>query len=111
MLTFLIDEVVGRRRSRTFLLDQLADTRRETLNQLYDARLLHVLRRGIVDRHNPGRVYDGFAIDYGCYVALLLDGNPHFRPRDRGGWLASPKGVPPDGFNLAAAAIDLTALE
>jgi hypothetical protein len=111
MLAFLVDEVVGRRRSRTFLLDQLSDARRETVNQLYDARLLHVLRRGIVDRHNPGRVYDGFAIDYGCYVALLLDGNPHFRPRDRGGWLSSPKGVPPDGFNLAAAAIDLTALE
>lgn len=110
MLRLLVDEVVGVRRSRTFVLDQLAGARHETIDELYDARLIHVLRRGIVDRHNPGRLYDGFAIDYGCYVSLLLDGNPPFRPRDRGGWLSSPKGVPPDNFSLAKTAIDLTGL-
>ena len=110
-LRLLVDEVVGRRHSRTFLLDQLASASHETIEDLYDARLLHVLRRGVVDRRNPGRLYDGFAIDYGCYVALLLDGDPHFRPRDRNAWLNSPKGIPPDDFNLAKAAIDLTVLD
>lgn len=109
-LRFLVNEVVGRRRSRTFVLDQLAVARHETIEELYDARLLHVLRRGIVSRQNPGRLYDGFAIDYGCYVALLLDGATHFRPRNRNEWLNSPKGVPPEDFNLAKVAIDLTGL-
>jgi hypothetical protein len=103
-LRLLIDEVVGRRRSRTFLLDQL-DARHETIDELCDARLLHVLRRGIADPKNPGTLYDGFAIDYGCYVDL------HSRPRDRGGWLNSPKGVPPDEFSHAREAINLAKLE
>lgn len=107
-LRLLVDEVVGRRRSRTFLVDQL--TRQETVDALHDARLLHVLRRGIVDRRNPGTVYDGFAIDFGCYVSLLLDGGLKAPPRDRVGWLTSPKGVPPDGFNFAQEAVDLAAL-
>jgi hypothetical protein len=108
-LRLLVDEVVGRRHSRTFLVDQL--TRQETIDALHDARLLHVLRRGIVDRRNPGTVYDGFAIDFGCYVSLLLDGWLKAPPRDRVGWLTSPKGVAPDGFNFSQAAVDLSALE
>lgn len=104
MLRILIDEVVGRRRSRTFLLDQL-DARHATIDELYDARLLHVLQRGIVDSKSPGTLYDGFAIDYGCYVDL------HVRPRDRGGWLNSPRGVPPDELSLAKEALSLAALE
>lgn len=104
MLRVLIDEVVGRRRSRTFLLDQL-DARHATIDELYDARLLHVLQRGIVDSKSPGTLYDGFAIDYGCYVDL------HVRPRDRGGWLNSPRGVPPDELSLAKEALSLAALE
>ncbi|MGH3711813.1 MAG: hypothetical protein ACRDRQ_27815 [Pseudonocardiaceae bacterium] len=111
MLRLLIDEVVGQRHSRTFLLDQLVSEQHETIDVLYDARLLHVLRRGIVDRKNPGTLYDGFAIDYGCYVGLLLDGDLSSRPRDRGGWLNSPNGVPPDEFSLAKEAIHLTKLE
>jgi hypothetical protein len=110
MLRLLIDEVVGRRHSRTFLLDQ-AISRHETIDKLYDVRLLHVLRRGIADRRNPGTLYDGFAIDYGCYVGLLMDGDVRSRPRDRGGWLNSPNGVPPDEFSLTKEAIHLAKLE
>jgi hypothetical protein len=106
----LIDEVVGRRHSRAFLLDQQV-ARHETIDALYDARLLHVLRRGIADRKTPGTLYDGFAIDYGCYVGLLLDGDLTSRPRDRGDWLNSPTGIPPDEFSLAREAIHLSQLE
>jgi hypothetical protein len=108
-LRALVDEVVGRRRSRTFVVDQLAEQRRSTIEDLHDARLLHLLRRGIADPHHPGTLYDGFAIDYGCYVSLLLD-DSKFHVRDRGDWINNPKGVPPEGFSLAKAAIDLGAL-
>ncbi|QRP49002.1 hypothetical protein [Amycolatopsis sp. FDAARGOS 1241] len=107
LLRKLVDEVVGRRRSRTFLLDRAPGPRHELIADLYDARLLHVLRRGLADQHRPGTLYDGFAIDYGCYVALLL-GEDSRRPR--GSWLTLPKGVPPDGFCLAREAVDLDRL-
>lgn len=109
-LRFLVDEVVGRRRSRTFLIDQLSGARHDLIAALYDARLLHLLRRGIVDKHYPGTLYDGFAIDYGCYVAVL-HGDSRLRPRDRGGWLTKGKEVPPDDFDLTRAAIDLSRFE
>lgn len=111
MLQLLVDEVVGRRRSRTFVIDQSAGTHHDDIDMLYDARLLHVLRRGIVDRQSPGKVYDGFSVDYGCYVALLLDRNSHARLlRDRTGWLSSPKSVPSEDFNLTRVEVDLAAL-
>ncbi|MFD2415552.1 hypothetical protein [Amycolatopsis pigmentata] len=106
-LQLLIDEVVGRRRSRTFVLDQATSIGHDIINTLYDARLLHIVRRGITDPQHPGRLYDGFAVDYGCYVALLLDGQPRNRPRDRNRWLTSPKSIPPEDFNLAKTAINL----
>lgn len=109
-LRLLIDEVVGRRHSRTFLLDQPI-SRHATIDKLYDARLLHVLRRGIADRDNPGTLYDGFAIDYGCYVGLLMDGDLRTRPRDRSGWLNSPNGIPPDEFSFTKEAIHLFELK
>ncbi|WP_052396807.1 hypothetical protein [Kutzneria sp. 744] len=109
-LQLLVDEIVGVRRSRTFVLDQLGYAAYETIDELYDARLLHLLRRGIVDPHQPGRLYDGFAIDYGCYVSLLLVGDQTFRVRDRGNWISSPKGVPPDGFSLTRVVVDLPGL-
>jgi len=80
------------------------------VDELYDARLPHLLRRGIVDPHQPGRLCDGFAIDYGCYVSLLLVGDQTFRVRDRGNWISSPKGVPPDGFSLTLVVVDLPRL-
>jgi hypothetical protein len=108
-LRALVDEVVGHRRARTFVVDQLARERVGVLEDLHDARLLHLLRRGIADPHHPGALYDGFAIDYGCYVSLLLD-DAKFQVRGRGDWINSPNGVPPEGFRFARAAIDLAAL-
>jgi hypothetical protein len=107
----LVNEVVGKRRSRTFLLEHTTTAARQAVDDLYDARLLHVLRRGIVDRHRPGALYDGFAIDYGCYVSLMLDEKLTTRPRHRVGWLNSTHAVPPDDFDLRKEAIDLTTLD
>ena len=93
LLARLVDEVVGRRRSRTFLLP--AADRPAAIDALCDARLLHVLRRGLVDPRRPGHLYDGFAIDYGCYVSLLREGG---------------KGVPADVFHFDKAVVDLARL-
>jgi hypothetical protein len=71
-----VDEVVGHRRARTFVVDQLAGQRHGTIDDLHDARLVHLL----------------------------------FHVRDRGDWINNPKGVPPEGFTLAKAAIDVDAL-
>jgi hypothetical protein len=109
VLRALVDEVIGHRRARTFVIDQLARERTGVIEDLHDARLLHLLRRGVADPHHPGALYDGFAIDYGCYVSLLLD-DVKFQARGRGDWLNSPAGVPPEGFRFARAAIDLGAL-
>lgn len=108
-LRALVDEVVGHRRARTFVVDQLAVERAGVVEDLHDARLLHLLRRGVADPNHPGALYDGFAIDYGCYVSLLLD-DAKFTTRGKGDWLNSPDGVPPEGFKFARAAIDLSAL-
>jgi len=108
-LRALVDEVIGHRRARTFVVDQLARERAGVIEDLHDARLLHLLRRGIADPHHPGALYDGFAIDYGCYVSLMLD-DPKFQVRGRADWINSPSGVPPEGFRFARSAIDLTAL-
>jgi hypothetical protein len=111
LLRLLVNEVVGRRRARTFLLDQFAVAGHETVYDLYEARLLHVLRRGIVDRVNPGTQYDGFAIDYGCYVALLLDdADFEFKSGWYELWLKAPKELAPDNFSLDRSVLDLDAL-
>jgi hypothetical protein len=101
--------VVGHRRARTFVVDQLARERAGVIEDLHDARLLHLLRRGIADPDHPGALYDGFAIDYGCYVSLLL-ADAKFQAKGRGDWLNSPTGVPPEGFRFARAALDLSSL-
>jgi hypothetical protein len=107
MLRALIDEVVGRRKTRTFVVDQVSAERNGVVEDLHDARLLHRLRRGLADPRRPGALYDGFAIDYGCYVSLLLDDRKF---RGHGNWLNSPGGVPPVGYDLARSAVDLDRL-
>ncbi|AXB43791.1 hypothetical protein [Amycolatopsis albispora] len=108
LLRKLIDEVVGRRRCRTFLLAQ--ESRWTAIDDLHDARLLHLLRRGVVDENAPGTLYDGYSLDYGCYVSLLLAAGKSSRPQDRVGWLRTAKGVPPDDFRPAREVVDLAAL-
>jgi hypothetical protein len=38
--------------------------------ELFDARLLHILKKNVSSKDEPGERYDVFKIDYGCYVAL-----------------------------------------
>jgi hypothetical protein len=70
LLNWLIDGVIGHRRARGFLVDQ-ADAGDELLGKLYEARVLHVVRRGYSAQDTPGERYDVWVIDYGAYVDLL----------------------------------------
>lgn len=69
VLEIVIDEVIGERRARAFLL--ATASRDPYIEQLFDARLLHVLKKNVSSRDEPGVRYDVYKIDYGCYVELM----------------------------------------
>ena len=69
LLHWIIDEVIAHRRARAFLLK--SNTRHPLIDALFDARLLHVMKRSISGQEEPGVRYDAYKLDYGCYVDLL----------------------------------------
>lgn len=69
LLRWVVDEVIAHRRARAFLLK--SDTRHDLIDALFDARLLHVLKKSISGKDEPGVRYDAYKLDYGCYVDLL----------------------------------------
>jgi hypothetical protein len=66
ILTIIIDEVIGTRKARAFLFP--SNVKAEFIEELFDARLLHILKKNISSKDEPGSRYDVFKIDYGCYV-------------------------------------------
>lgn len=69
LLHWIIDHVIGRRQVRGFLLRQ--DSESHLIEWLYDARLIHLIKRSIAAKDQPGVRFDAFTVDYGCYVDLL----------------------------------------
>lgn len=69
LLTFIVDEVLAQRRARAFLYQ--SNSRMELIEKLFDARLLHILKRNISSHDQPGARFDVYKIDYGCYVDLI----------------------------------------
>ncbi len=69
LLHWIIDEVIAHRRARGFLLR--TTVRHKTIDYLFDARVLHLLKRNISAHDEPGVRYDVFKLDYGCYVDLI----------------------------------------
>jgi hypothetical protein len=69
LLHWIIDEVIGQRRARAFLLQ--SDRRHSLIDHLFDARVLHILKRNISAHDQPGVRYDAYKLDYGCYVDLI----------------------------------------
>jgi hypothetical protein len=70
LLNWIIDNVIGQRRARAFLVP--AGTRSSEIDALFDARVLHVIKRDI--SQPDGSIterYDAFKLDYGCYVHLM----------------------------------------
>jgi len=106
LLHWIIDEVIAHRRARAFLL--LSATRDPLIDALFDARVLHLLKKNISAPEQPGVRYDAYKIDYGCYVDLLTT------VREPGGLLPAGEvdeidggfvDVPPDDYRAIRRAI------
>lgn len=69
VLNHVITEVIENRRTRAFLFPTNANS--PEIDRLYDARLLHLLKKSISSNDEPGKRYDVYKIDYGCYVDLI----------------------------------------
>lgn len=69
LLRWIIDQVIGERRARAFLL--LSDVRHPLIDSLFDARVLHNLKRNISAHDQPGVRYDVYKLDFGCYIDLI----------------------------------------
>ncbi len=103
LLHWVIDQVIGTRRSRAFLLR--SGTQHPLIDTLFDERVLHLIKKGISARDQPGVRYDAYKIDYGAYVELIAtDQAPQ-------GLLALDEGenefvaVPPDDYRAIRRAI------
>lgn len=69
LLHWVIDEVIGQRKARAFLLR--SNTKHPLIENLYDSRVLHILKRNISSKEEAGVRYDVYKLDYGCYVDLI----------------------------------------
>jgi hypothetical protein len=70
LLEWIIRKVIREKRARAFLVNQ-RNTQDPLLLALFDARVLHVVRRGYSAQDDPGERFDVWSIDYGAYVDLL----------------------------------------
>ncbi|AAR35750.1 hypothetical protein KVP06_11920 [Geobacter sulfurreducens] len=69
LLNWIVDEVIQHRQARAFLLG--SEVKDDLVDFLYDARVLHIIRQGVSAQDIPGRRFNVYALDYGCYVDLI----------------------------------------
>ena len=69
LLEWIINEVIGQRQARAFLLR--SNVNDPLISLLYDARILHLLKQGVSAQLLPGQRFNVYALDYGCYVDLI----------------------------------------
>ncbi len=108
LLHWIVDRVIGYRKARAFLLRR--GVSHDLIDNLFDSRVLHLLKRSISAHDQPGIRYDAYKIDYGCYVDLLATArSPQgLLKLDEGGFLE----VPPDDYRaIRRAILDLEEFE
>jgi len=69
LLRWIIDEIIGSRNSRAFLLS--SDKQDDIVEYLFDNRIIHLIKQNISSKDNPGERFNVFTIDYGAYVHLI----------------------------------------
>jgi hypothetical protein len=69
LLYWIIEEVIAHRRARGFMLR--SSVRHALIDYLFDHRILHLLKRNVSSRDEPGIRYDVYKLDYGCYVEFI----------------------------------------
>jgi len=91
LLNWIIDGVIREKRARGCLVNQRS-AGATLLLALFDARVLHLVRRGYSAQDEPGERYDVWLIDYGAYVDLIHTKNEPegFLPLDDGGYVEVP---------------------
>ena len=62
--------MIREKRARGFLVNQRSAAA-PLLLAMFDARVLHVVRKGYSAQDEPGERYDVYVIDYGAYVDLI----------------------------------------
>jgi hypothetical protein len=70
LLAWIADRVIGDRKARAFLVES-GSANSGRLMDLFDSRLVHVIKRSISAQDQPGVRYVAYKLDYGCYVDLL----------------------------------------
>jgi hypothetical protein len=60
LLHWIIEEVIGHRHARAFLLR--TDTSHDLINSLFDSRVLHILKKNIAAHDQPGIRYDAYKL-------------------------------------------------
>jgi hypothetical protein len=74
LLKWIIDKVIREKRARGFLVNERY-ARDPLLLALFDARVLHIVRRGYSAQDQPGERFDVWVIDYGAYIDLIQTKN------------------------------------
>jgi Cdc6-like AAA superfamily ATPase len=69
LLRWIIDEVIGSKKNRAFLLS--SDVEDDDIEYLYDNRLLHIIKQNISSKDKPGERYNVYQLDFGTYVHLI----------------------------------------
>jgi hypothetical protein len=70
LLKWIIEHVIRKKKARGFLVNEV-DSQHPVLLALFDARILHIVRRGYSAQDQPGERFDVWVIDYGAYVDLI----------------------------------------
>ncbi|OOV15788.1 hypothetical protein [Deinococcus sp. LM3] len=105
ILRHIIDEIIGQRKARAFLVPQSSAKTNPLLAFLYDSRVLHILKRSSSAKDQPGKRFTVFKIDYGCYVELLNTSNAPKGLFDTGDESESFIEVPQDDYRSIRRAV------
>lgn len=89
-LLSIINDVIKGRRARAFLVR--SGSRDERIETLFDLRILHILKRNVSSKENPGIRFDVYKFDYGCYVDLISTASAPegLFETDDGSWVEVP---------------------
>lgn len=69
-IRLIIEEVIGNKRARSFLVSRELE-RHPIIQMLFDARVIHLVKKGYSDKDTPGVRYNIYTLDYGTYVDLI----------------------------------------
>ena len=63
LLRWIVDNIIGERQARAFLLK--SNIEHDLIRNLFDSRVLHILKKNISSREEPGVRYTAYKLDYG----------------------------------------------